>query len=794
MRTNSYLVFSLLCPFFGFSQFSLTGNVKDETDPVAYANVVLQGDEGKLIAGTITDERGNFEIIADNGIYTLLISFMGYKDYKKEITLNGDISVGEIRLQENVGQLDEVVITGQRPLIEQKPDRLVYNVENSISSIGGNAANVLATAPGLMVANNSITMLGRGAPRVMINGRMLELTGDELMGFLNSLSADDIKNIEIITTPPARYDAEGNGGLININLRKGVANSWKNTLTTAYDQNTYSVFSIRNNFYYNKDKLRFSVGIGGKTGDFRGKQKINTFYPDGTWKLNYNSRNQRDNISGRTTLDYDISDNISVGGQYMGDYSIPDMDRTTIIGIHNASETLDSFLINTGYNDRSTKNHTYNAHLIAKLDTLGRKVSFDFDYFNYNAESDNRFLAETFTPEMEFLNVNMSARNTSGMAIDNFSYKVDMEHPLNFLNLSYGAKFSFIDTGADVKFFNTETGDEILDPDQSNIFDYKENTQAAYVNGTKNWGDTWSVQLGLRLENTQTEGVSETLGQSNKNDYLKLFPSFYVSYQKNENHMYSLNYGKRINRPGFWMLNPFRYYISSNSYAEGNPFLQPSFSDNFEFTHMYKGKLRTNLSLNITTDGFGTVFTAVPEENIQIITRENYYKQYQFGWSESYTADITSFWQNRNAVNVVAYKTDLYPILDAESSDGVLFYFSTNNTVSLGKSTKLQLDYWYHTPFKYGLYEIGKPMSSLNIGVKQSMFDDKLQLALLFNDILNRSQLREYNSVVNGIKQSYYEDNSNCFFRFSLIYTFGNDNTNVKQRAFGNEDERGRTD
>ncbi|MBC9797641.1 carboxypeptidase-like regulatory domain-containing protein, partial [Sinomicrobium weinanense] len=145
IRTNSYLVFSLLCPFFGFSQFSLTGNVKDETDPVAYANVVLQGDEGKLIAGTITDERGNFEIIADNGIYTLLISFMGYKDYKKEITLNGDISVGEIRLQENVGQLDEVVITGQRPLIEQKPDRLVYNVENSISSIGGNAANVLAT-------------------------------------------------------------------------------------------------------------------------------------------------------------------------------------------------------------------------------------------------------------------------------------------------------------------------------------------------------------------------------------------------------------------------------------------------------------------------------------------------------------------------------------------------------------------------------------------------------------------------------------------------------------------------
>ncbi|MGS2741860.1 TonB-dependent receptor domain-containing protein [Sinomicrobium sp. M5D2P17] len=791
---NKYLFFLLLTPFFSFSQTSLTGNVKDGAGPVVYANVVLQDNNEKLITGAITDEKGNFEITADNGVYVLLISFMGYTDYKKEIMLNGDISIGEIRLQENVGQLDEVVITGQRPLIEQKPDRLVYNVENSISSVGGSAMNVLSTAPGLMVANNSITILGRGTPRVMVNGRMLELTGEELISFLSSLSADDIKNIEIITTPPARYDAEGSGGLININLRKGVADSWKNTLTTAYDQNTYSIFSIRNNFYYNKDKLRFSAGIGGQTGDFRVKQKINTFYPDGPWKLNDDSRNQRDNISGRITLDYDISDNISVGGQYMGDYSIPDMDRATIIKIHSPSGTLDSLLINTGYNDRNTKSNAYNAHLIAKLDTLGRKISFDFDYFSYNAKRDNRFLAGTFTPEMEFLNVNMSARNTSDMAIDNFSYKMNMEHPLSFLNLSYGVKFSFIDTAADVKFFNTETGDEILDPDQSNVFDYKENTQAVYVNGVKNWGDTWSVQLGLRLENTQTEGVSETLGQSNKNDYLKLFPSFYVSYQKNENHTYSLNYGKRINRPGFWLLNPFRSYISSNSYAEGNPFLKPSFSDNFEFTHMYKDKLRTNLFLNISTDGFGSVFTAIPEENIQIITRENYYKQYQFGWSESYTTDIASFWQSRNAVNVIAYKTDVYPILDAKPADGVQFYFSTNNTISLGKSTKLQLNYWYRSPFKYGLYEIGKPLSSLNIAIKQNILDKKLQLALLFNDVFNRSQLREYNSVVNGIKQSYYEDNSNRFFRFSLIYTFGNNNTNVRQKNFGNEEERGRAD
>ncbi|MCX2679739.1 outer membrane beta-barrel family protein [Galbibacter sp. EGI 63066] len=790
-RQKNILLF-LLLPLFSFSQVNITGSVKDEYSPIAYANIVLQDTEGHPITGAITDENGDFKIQATEGEYRLIISYLGYENNERDILLEKDIAVGTIVLKEDTGQLEEVIITAKKPLIVQKADRLVYNVENSVSAIGGDAMHVLGTAPGLMVINNTITMLGKGTPRVMIDGRMLELTGDELVGFLGSLSADDIKNVEIIATPPAKYEAEGSGGLVNINLRKAALNSWKNTITTAYDQNTYSIFSIRNNFFYNKDKLQFSAGVGGKVGDVRRIEQIDTEYPNGPWELDIVSKNSRNNLSGRFSIDYDLTDNITIGGQYMGVYNYGEIQLDAKTDIFNTEHQLESILINPIVIDRDKKSHSANAHLIATLDTIGRKLSFDVDYFTFDSDMETDLFAESFTPEMEFIEVDMAAKNTTDVTINNVSFKTDMEHPLDFINLSYGGKLSFINTQADAKFFNTITGNPILDPDQSNEFEYQENNQAVYVNGSKSFNDKWSLQLGLRYEATQTEGYSKTTGETNKKEYAKLFSSFYLMYKKSDDHSFSFNYGKRVNRPPFWMLNPYRIYTSSNTYAEGNPFLQPSFSDNFEFTYMYNSKLRTNVFLNILNDGYGTIFTSDPEENIQTITRENYYKQYQYGISESYTADITSWWQSRNAINLTNRETKIYDVIDATPLNGMQIYFSSNNTISLFTSTKLQLDYWYSSPFKTGLFEIGKPQSSFNVGIKQSILGDNLQLVLLFNDVFNRSQLREYNSAVNGIKQSYYEDNSNRFFRFSLTYTFGNDDTSVKQRDFGNTEEQQR--
>ena len=394
---------------------------------------------------------------------------------------------------------------------------------------------------------------------------------------------------------PAKYEAEGTGGLINIIMKKGARDSWKNTTTASYDQNKYGIYTLRNNFFYNKNKFRFSASVNGKTGYRNINEALDMYFAEGPTKMDVITKLNEENLSGKLALDYDFSEKTTIGFQFLKDKSNPDFDSDIRINKYNTQNELESYIINKSFLDRKSGNQTYNMHLITKLDSLNRKLSFDVDYFNYDSKFDRDFIANNYASDGTFVDVNQSGRNISNQDIDNLSFKADMEHPLEALNLSYGAKMSFTKSNSDVVFFNTITGTPELDPNQSNQFKYTENNQAIYISADKKINEKWNFQLGLRLENTQTNGFSETLNQETENNYFKLFPTFYTSYKKNENNNFSLNYGKRIRRPSFALLNPFRVYISSNSYSEGNPFLKPSFSDNFEFAHSYKKILRTSV-------------------------------------------------------------------------------------------------------------------------------------------------------------------------------------------------------
>lgn len=780
-------------PLSVFAQVELTGVVKDNKGGIPFANIVLRDSTKALVKGKVTDDTGAFSISADPGKYNVTISFVGYKSWSQDIVLINNLSLGDVILTAEVAGLNEVVIKGSKKLIEYKADRLIFDVESSIAAKGGDAINAISAAPGVVVQNNSISMLGKGSSRVMVDGRMVELSGQDLMSFLKSIAAGDIKSIEVITNPPAKYDAGGDGGLININLKKGAADSWKNSTTLAYDQNTYSFFTLRDNFLYSKNKVRFSLSAGGKLGNSRSMQNLDTYYPSGPWALAYVGKQKEDNASGRLAFDYDLTERTSIGVQYLGNYNDPGSKDNTVIRIKNAGNILDSLLINDGKRMLNAGSHTVNGHLISKLDTLGRRLSFDIDYFNYKSDADNNFVATTYMPDMTFINTNQSARNVSARNIDNISAKIDMEHPLKFIDLSYGAKISFIKSESNIQYYNTITDSQVLDPDRSNEFRYKENNQVIYLEGLKNLTKKLSIQIGLRLEGTQTEGYSRTLNQINRNNYIKLFPTFYLSYKESDNHRFLFNYGRRINRPDFGILNPFRSYINSNSYSEGNPFLQPSFSDKFDFTYVYKGKFRTNLFFNITTDGYGVVFTSNPDTKTQIITRQNYFKEYYYGIGENYTANIVSWWQSQNSIYLLSSKSEFTNNINATPKNNIQLYFSTNNTFSLTESTKIQVDYMYSSAYKRGLYGFGY-LSGLNLGLKQSLLQEKMQLSLLVNDVFNTAYLKDYTSIVNGIRQVYSENNSSRFFRLSLTYSFGNDKVNVKPRNFGNEDEKRRSE
>ncbi|MEO8515704.1 MAG: TonB-dependent receptor [Flavobacterium sp.] len=792
MKKANLFIF-LLLPLFCLAQstLKLKGKISDETTPLAWENIIISTPEGKIVDGTTSKEDGTFEININKGLYKIKISPLGLIGWEKDILIEKDMNLGLILLTKKTNNLEEVVIKSKKRTIEQKIDLLIYNVENNIATAGGDALSAINTAPGVVVQSNTINILGKGSSRVMIDGRIIELSGEELNGFLKSIAANDIKNIEVITNPPAKYDANGTGGLININLKKGTRDSWKNTSILSYDQNKYDIYTLRNNFFYNKNKFRFNISANAKSGYRNATENLALSFPDGLQNMDSQSKINEGNVSGKIALDYDISKSTTIGFQYLNDSNNPNFKSDIIIKNYNTENNIDNIVLNNGFNNKYSGNQTYNAHLLTKLDTLNRKLSVDVDYFNYDSKFDRDFTTKKYSSDMTFLSLDQSGRNISHQNIDNRSFKADMEHPLEFVNLSYGAKVSFTKSKSGLRYYNTITGTPELDLNQSNEFEYGENNQAVYINGNKKINDQFTIQLGLRAENTQTDGFSANLNQQIKNKYFKLFPTFYLSYKKSENNSFNLNYGKRINRPRFDLLNPFRTYINSNSYSEGNPFLKPSFSNNFELSHSYKEILRTSVFLNFITDGYGVIFTSNPTTNTQVVTRENYYKGITYGIGESYSADITNWWSTENTLYLLGSKTKFTSGINATPTNGLQLDFSTSNTFSLSKATKLQVEYTYSSTVKSGLYTIGYT-SGLNIALKQNVFKKSLQIAFLANDIFNTAYLKDFNSNVNGIKQVYSQNESSRFFRLSVIYNFGNTKINMKQHDFGNEEEKRR--
>ncbi|GAA4111473.1 outer membrane beta-barrel family protein [Aquimarina addita] len=777
-----------ILPLFTNAQVQLTGKVASNTEPIVWANTVLLSSDGTITTGGITDENGRFTLNAKAGNYELVISFLGYEEYHKEINLQKDIDLGQIMLQESANTLNEVVISYTKKLIEQKPDRIIFNIENNLAATGGDALDALRIAPGLRVDDNGISMLGKGTSQVMINGRIFPLTGAELVSYLNSIAADDIKKIEVITNPPAKYEASGNGGLINIVLKKGAQNSWKNTTSAIQNINTHSFLTLRNNLLYNKDKWNISLSLDKTDGSLRGIEDFQVYYPESNWDIDITTKDNQDAISGRLLLDYKLTNNTTIGIQYLGNYRQPDIRDKTISNIYDASNILDSLLINNGSSKQTIDNHLINMHTITKIDTLEKKLFVDLDYFNYRSEQEREFRTESFSPDMQFLNINAAAITSSLQSIENISLKADMEHPLDFMNLSYGFRISSTESNSEIENFNTETGIPQLDENTSNVFNYVEKNQAVYVNGSKKINDQWSLQAGLRVENTTTEGFSENLNETNKNDYLKLFPTAYISYTKNENNTMSFSYGKRIRRPRFQDLNPFRVYVSSNTFSQGNPFLQPSFTDVFEFKHTYKNKLTTAAFFNRTIDASGIIFTSAIDTQTQIVTRENFYNQNTYGISESYLFDTFKWLQSQNSVTLVNIQSEFIKPIDASPQNGFSYNLSSTNSFTLNNTTKLQLDATYDSAGKSDIFTIGERYS-IDIGASKTFLDKSLQVSLYIKDVFNTSSLNNLASTVNGVRQVYGQNRNNRFVRFSLSYSFGNKKVNVKNRKFGNDED-----
>ncbi|MBC3759868.1 TonB-dependent receptor [Hyunsoonleella sp. SJ7] len=777
------------------AQNQVSGTIIDENkQPLEFAEITLLTNQSSIVTGVITDKKGMFKFNANRGNYTLQVTYVGQILYSKQITVAEEpINLGVIGV-ESSRELGEVVVEAKKKLIQQKIDRLVFNVENSSKASQGDALEVLKVTPAIHVQNNRITMIGKSSLQVMVNDKIVQLSDEDLSEFLKSIASEDIKRIEVITTPPAKYEALGNSGLVNIILKQAKKDSWNAQLKSAYRQQRYSTGSLGGNFNFNKNKFSVATSFNYNNGTYYQEQDDYAYFPDGLWYTSSPFKADIKRLNGRIDINYQITSKWAMGGQYLynnTNFGVTDAPFTPVFD-YNTNETLRS-LQSDGTMDLRPEIHSLNYNNEVAIDTLGRKIIFNLDYFAYK-NLDTKTYDGVSIIKNPFSEQFYRGTNTNKQDVTNVSVKLDIEYPLDRIDLSFGGKISNTNSLNDILFFNSGLVNAPVTnlPLSENDFQYKENIQALYISANKNLSDKWSVKFGLRMEATQTNSKSINLNPSVKNNYTKLFPTFYLSYNATENSMFSFNYSKRIDRPGFFELNPNLYFVNPFQTIEGNAFLQPAFIDNFELINTHKNFI-TKLYYSYEDNLFSQVPLADTSTNIIRFTNENFINTNRIGFSENYTFNKIKWWSSNNSFDVNYSKSEFNLEEQQEDQKGVNATISTYNdfNVNTDKTLLLGVYFWYSFPGVNGVFNT-KSASSLSLSLQYLMLKKDLNISLRGNDIF-KSSVERNESRVNGVFQTarYYYDSR--WFQLSVSYKFGNKNINAKRHQTGNTEEKGRT-
>lgn len=786
------IILSFLVTKLAAQEVTLTGKILDiHKTPIELVYVGLLKTDSTPVKKAVTDSLGQFAIKVEKGRYLVVFEEFGAIN-SREVSLQQDTDLGEIIIKETQ-ELDGVTVTARKKIIEQQVDRLVFHVENATSVSGGTALDALKATPTVKVQNDQVSIVGKGEVLVMIDDRLQRMSAEDLANFLKTIPADNIKSIEVITTPPAKYDAEGNSGLINIKLKKGRTNSWNADLGASFTQKTYAGGTLQGLFNYNRNKLSFQFSVN------KGQQELLTtleekvYYPQELWEQHLKNRTKSNWLSLNTGFDYRLTKRWTSGIRYLGSFTNSQSGNNPLTTrFDRATESVNSYIASDVSTISRNEMHSLNWNHSFALDTTGKTISVDLDYFDYTKEDERAFSGNELNASQNTIPgsyFSASAMNLN--RVRNYSAKVDLSLPLKWANLTFGAKFSQTNTNNDLNVYDRQSGEAVLDINQSNEFNYLENNESVYLSGSKRLSKKWETQIGLRAEATQTTGYSKNLDQTNRNRYVRLFPTAYLTYVANDKNSFSLNYSRRIRRPDFNYLNPFIIRTNPYSYSEGNPFLKPSYIDNLELSYIQNQKWVSSVYYSQVSD-FGQELTIVdPVTNVTRQTPLNYANTYQIGFSTYYNFSKLSWWNSFTGFNA-NYQHTRSKTAFIQSIDGFNGYCYTNNDFTLNKNKTIFLgvNYAVQLPGRYQVFHL-TTMHILDLSVKFLMLDKKLSLTLVCEDVLNQQRpLITYTSsgIMNTIK-SYGDTRS---FRVSLSYKFGNKNLQAKERNGGNSDEKER--
>ncbi|WP_247233087.1 outer membrane beta-barrel family protein [Telluribacter sp. SYSU D00476] len=716
------------------------------TKPIEYATVaLLPKGQTQSTAGTLTDGQGRFTFTGVAlGEYELVVSFLGYETK----TIRG-IALTEQRPRANVGpiqlpvvatNLKEVNVQAMRPTITQEADRMVVSVEGTAMAAGNTAFTVLARSPGVFVdAEGNIQLNGRSGVTVMIDGRLTYLSARDLRAMLEGMSAENIKNIEIITNPSAKYDAEGTSGILNINLKKNTQRGINGSVYAGYTNNfqqygyTYggniNHKSGRWNSFLNLDAAR---RVGGReatfTRIFYGQDR--TTYFDQVATGNFTAEGPP---SVRLGTDYSLNDRHSVGftSYYVTNRAVSDFLTDTYIGY--APATPSQYIDADNISSNTFTSFTSNLHYTGKLDTLGTTLSTDLDYARIGNRGEANFYnyftdLATGQQTRDFLYTN----TPNGYNI--YSAKVDFTRPLApGHKMEAGIKGSRVVSDNDFRFyFNNER--LVLDPQRTNHFNYRESILAAYVNWNGKLSKRFTLQAGLRAENTSSLGTSYTTGQVTERDYLNFFPSLFLQQKVREDYQVSYSYSRRLTRPNYGNLNPFRSYRDPYTYTEGNPYLRPQYTQSFGINQTFKKVYNLNAFYNYNRDVMAEIPILDVANATTIYTTGNVNDGYNIGFTGVAPLKIAKWWDTQNTTVLSYSKFTMVSNEGPLVNDQVFFMLQSNHTIQLPLEVRMELNLLYRGPAASGLYHMA-PMHRVDVAFKRSFKKKKLDLTVNANDL-----------------------------------------------------------
>lgn len=778
---------------------NITGKVKDNIGkPLEFASVLLlSAKDSSLVKGSMTDTTGIFEISENNqGSYLLSITSIGYQKFISEPVVISEtspiIDLGIITLAEDSKLLNTVVISGERPAIERQVDKILVNPNNSIFKASSNALDILGRSPGITLdAKGGISLKG-STPLIMIDGKNQAISMEEL----KALPPDAIEQIEIIGSAGAKYDGETRS-VINIKLKRDKNLGLKGDSYVSTGQNRrYGSYAGGFSLTYKTKKMvyfgRYGYNNDNDFLDMTGNRNV----VETNRKTIFNEANDiKFSSTGhalRVGADYQIKKQQTVGVLVKSNFTTGEQNSNNLTKIttlqDNQASTLQR-LQTTNFSNSKGTSVAVNLNYRGTINKKGATLTADFDAANYDINRNQDFKNQYISEASQVIGIPTQLRNLSPSNTNFQSIKVDFSQPINkTMALDIGAKTSWSKSDNDLKFDTLNINQWVVDKSRSNRFLYEEHIIGAYTNISGEVGKN-SFQVGLRIENTNTLGNSLTTDNVVDRAYFRWLPTAQVMHKFDDNNSVSLGYVRKLTRPTYYDLNPFKYYINPFSYTEGNPFLLPITRDVVEANYAYK-----DYSFGISYRNDSDVFAQMPVQND--VTKVLYYTRVNLNTQRTLSFDIyapvkiNDWWQMQHNISVYYRQVKSNYLSSSFNNTNWSYYIDGSQAFSVSKTFTTELSYYFSGPSASQFY-LNQSYGEVALNFKKTILNKKADLTLNFTDIF-RTYREKYAGQYLNIDVSTLQLRGTQAVKLRLNYRFGSSTFNRRNRNTGSSEEENR--